>query len=466
MLALTLAVLVLRASQLRQSLYGDEIWTYGDIVGHGLGRMIHDVYTGPENSPPLFFVLSWLSSKLGHPLVSIRLPSLLLGAGTIPLLYLVGREALDRRAGLLAAAILGLSPFSLYYGIEARSYATMAFCIVLSTFALLRAVRSGRRRWWLVYAAAAAAAAYSHYTAVFALAVQGLWSLWACRDRVREPLLANALVVLLYLPWLGHIRGKSLDVIGALRPLTAGNVTSDLLSVVPGYPYAGLHLVPTTVGLIAILAPAVAGLVWWLRALAAQSGRVLDKGRQALLSPGGLVMTMAIATPVGLLVYSILKTDLWLSRGLYASVPYICLALAACCLALPRPARAASVVVLLAVLIFATARTISPDYVRTPWRDVARYLDRVAGPRDPVISYGIFAGPGTAIEFGRPHPVYPAAASEWQLGGPGTTTWLMLDDRFDAAVHLPTPHPAGFQLVARRHYRGLLPITVLGFRRR
>ena len=58
------------------------------------------------------------------------------------------------------------------------------FFIVLSTLALLRAVRPGASRaWWGIYALAAAGAAYSHYTAIFVLAGQAIWSLWLARDR-------------------------------------------------------------------------------------------------------------------------------------------------------------------------------------------------------------------------------------------------------------------------------------------
>src|ERR1700759_3722294 len=192
--ALTLATFLLRLSQMHQSLFGDEVWTYQDIPGRGLLGVIRNVHTGAENSPPLFFVLAWLSAKLGDPSIWIRVPSLVLGTLTIPLIYALGRETVGRVPGLVAAAVVGASPFSVYYGIEARPYATMAFFVALSTWALVRAVRSGAVGWWGLYAVAAAGAVSSHYTSVFVLAVQGAWGLWASRPRLRMPLAANALV--------------------------------------------------------------------------------------------------------------------------------------------------------------------------------------------------------------------------------------------------------------------------------
>lgn len=56
---LTLVALALRATQLNQSLFGDELFTYDLVHGHGLLGVIRDVRTGVEDNPPLFYVLAW-----------------------------------------------------------------------------------------------------------------------------------------------------------------------------------------------------------------------------------------------------------------------------------------------------------------------------------------------------------------------------------------------------------------------
>jgi hypothetical protein len=130
---------------MHQSLLGDEVWTYQDIAGRSLLSVLRNLHTGAENSPPLFFVLAWFSAKLGDPTIWIRLPSLILGTATLPLIYLLGRETVGRTAGWIGAAVVAASPFSTYYGIEARAYATMAFFVTLSTLALVIAVRTSSR---------------------------------------------------------------------------------------------------------------------------------------------------------------------------------------------------------------------------------------------------------------------------------------------------------------------------------
>src|SRR5437588_1842570 len=130
---LTAGAFALRLSQLNQSLFGDEVLAYHEVVGHSLGGVIRGVRTGLESSPPLVFVLAWASARLGDPTIWIRLPSLILGTATIPIVYLLGRGSVRRVPGALGAAVVAVSPFSLYYGVEARPYATLAFCCALST---------------------------------------------------------------------------------------------------------------------------------------------------------------------------------------------------------------------------------------------------------------------------------------------------------------------------------------------
>ena len=58
--------------------------------------------------------------------VWLRVPSLVLSTATVPPVYAFGRATLGHSAGLVRAALIALSPFALYYAIEARPYASVA----------------------------------------------------------------------------------------------------------------------------------------------------------------------------------------------------------------------------------------------------------------------------------------------------------------------------------------------------
>jgi mannosyltransferase len=186
--ALTLGGLLLRLPAVGQGLDGDEFFTYTQTVDRSLGDVLG---ADQENNPPLYYVLAWAGAKLGDPTVSIRLPSLLLGTASIPVVYALGARTVGRTAGLVGAAVIALSPFSAFYGIEARSYATLVFFSALATLSLVTALDTGRRRWWALYALSSAGVLYTHYLGAFVLLAQAAWSVWAHRRRLRPLLLAN-----------------------------------------------------------------------------------------------------------------------------------------------------------------------------------------------------------------------------------------------------------------------------------
>ncbi|MFL5861280.1 MAG: hypothetical protein ACJ780_10930 [Solirubrobacteraceae bacterium] len=110
-----------------------------------------------------------------------------------------------------------------------------------------------------------------------------------------------------------------------------------------------------------------------------------------------------MVTPLGMLLYSLGFTDLWLPRGLYASVPAAALVLATLLWAIPRPWRFAAVAVVAGTLVFGTIRAASPTWRRPPTRQAAAFLDREAQPRDPLAFESFLGAPAIAAQIHRYH---------------------------------------------------------------
>ena len=199
--ALTLLALVLRWSPLQVSLHDDELFLYAIVKDHSLGEVLSIVHD-TEKTPPLGFVLSWLFAHGDDLTIPLRIPSLVAGIASVPLVYLLGRRTVGRAAATVAAAWFAISPFQIYYATGARAYAEVAALVILATLALLLALEQRRLRWWALYVVAAVAAIYSHYIAALVLAPQAAWALWTHRETARDQLLANAAVVVAFLPWL------------------------------------------------------------------------------------------------------------------------------------------------------------------------------------------------------------------------------------------------------------------------
>ena len=63
--AITVVGLLLRLPSFNSSLFGDEISTYFIVTGHSLGRVLQLVHSNQETSPPLYFILAWITKGLG-----------------------------------------------------------------------------------------------------------------------------------------------------------------------------------------------------------------------------------------------------------------------------------------------------------------------------------------------------------------------------------------------------------------
>lgn len=80
---------------------------------------------------------------------ALRLPGAVLGAASVWLAFLVGRRAFGPAAGTLAAVLLALHGFHLFWSQVARMYVAGAFWGLLSAVLLLAFVHGERRRGWI-----------------------------------------------------------------------------------------------------------------------------------------------------------------------------------------------------------------------------------------------------------------------------------------------------------------------------
>jgi hypothetical protein len=68
----------------------------------------------------------------------------LFGAGTIPIIYLIGKRMSGTVMGLAAAVLLAFSPFNIYYAQETRMYTCLTFNAAVAIYALVRLLTDSR----------------------------------------------------------------------------------------------------------------------------------------------------------------------------------------------------------------------------------------------------------------------------------------------------------------------------------
>lgn len=179
-----------------------------------------------------------------------------------------------------------------------------------------------------------------------------------------------------------------------------------------------------------------------------------------------MICALAAAAPVGVALYSLVGTDIWDARDLYASVPAAALLLGALIAAIPLNLRWLAAAAVFATLVAGAARAISPTYSRPPFRAAAHYLDQIAAPRDPIIMYPSFLGLNGVlpVELQKPHVIVYGAPKRWPTAPAGGLAVAILDGTIAELRRGWLPRPSGYVLSSHRQYRGALPFVLLIYR--
>ncbi len=233
--ALLLSVLVAVAAYLRLR-YAQDIHLYVDEFGTLLA-----VRSILERGLPIlpsgtFYSHGLLFSYLDALFVSLlrfgetvaRLPSVFIGALTVPLVYLAGKRLFSSGVGWIAAGALAVDPEAIVWGGRARMYSLLQALILLATvFLVLGAIVGDRVRYRVLGAICIVAAIFTHpEAALFVLPVVMAvlllrgprWILKA--DVILEAILISLALVGVYLMNKWGQAGL-LETMGAERPFVA-----------------------------------------------------------------------------------------------------------------------------------------------------------------------------------------------------------------------------------------------------
>lgn len=161
----------------------------------------------PEHAP-LYFILArfWLGF-FGSSIAALRSLSVIFSLLALPCLYWLCWELFrSPLIGGLAVAFFSVSPFFVAYAQEARPYSLWTLTILISSAALLRAIRLDRVSNWVFYTLTLI---FGFYTSLLSLLVafsQGLYiKLVAQFDNTKiwkKHLIALILSLIVFLPWI------------------------------------------------------------------------------------------------------------------------------------------------------------------------------------------------------------------------------------------------------------------------
>jgi 4-amino-4-deoxy-L-arabinose transferase-like glycosyltransferase len=352
--ALTVAGAAIRFATLdRQSFWFDELVTVR-LVRRSFGGMLSTI-PHSEATPYLYYVLAWPWARVfGAGEVGLRSLSALAGTATVPVVYAAGATLCSRAVGLVAAALVSVEPFLVWYSQEARSYALLTFFAALGFLFFARALRGGRAdvAGWAVASALALA---THYFAVFLVAPEAAWLILRGRER-RSATVASLVplaVFAAHVPLMLEQRSSGASSARSALSSRASGVPKDLTV---GYRFP-LELAGSVVASVLL----AVGFVL--------IARTRGRQRQGALVAGGLAL-VATAVPYLLAVGG---ADYLAARNLVAVVVPAAVCVAAG-FATSRPAVIAGAGLCIVFLAITLAVSFDAAYGRTDWRGAAHAL--------------------------------------------------------------------------------------------
>lgn len=169
--AVTVLAMVLRIIDLgAKSVWSDEAFSIylAKQNWHSFGHVI----TTAEANMSLYYLLlrGWID--FSDAAQWVRLLSALMSAAAVPVIYCIGKEVFSQRAGILAALLLAINPFTIRYAQEARSYSVFVLLASLSFLAFLHGLRRPSGLWGVCYVLSTTLALYAHFFSALVVLVQ------------------------------------------------------------------------------------------------------------------------------------------------------------------------------------------------------------------------------------------------------------------------------------------------------
>jgi mannosyltransferase len=270
-----------------QSLWRDE----ADAIRFALVPLpdMLKTFSQPGFNGPLYFLLlrGWIDLA-GQSEFAIRFPSLLFGVISLALIYSLGTRLFSRPIGLIAATLLAVSGYHVWYSQEAKMYTLIAALALAAIYCLRRGLEDGQARCWSSVVVCTSLAVYAHILAALLIPVEMLlavawWPRTARRHRRRltPALISFAVLSVPYLPlavWQlplifqpgetgfnQYTLGQMLNVLNGAYTRGILNSLDDTWAVI----VAGLAVALVLLGVLTRLsknnrAPSAAGLAIWL----------------------------------------------------------------------------------------------------------------------------------------------------------------------------------------------------------
>jgi uncharacterized membrane protein len=203
--AITVVAFLVRLCFLSQPMKYDESVTYMYFASKPLSAALAE-YSAPNNHLFHTLLVHWACQLLGNKPWMIRLPAFIAGVLVVPASYLAARVLYNKRAALLAAALVASSSYLVEYSANARGYSMICLFFMLLLALAAYIIRTWSPGVWLPFAVLSVMGFYTIPIMLYPFALIVVWiflsilfqaPVSSCRARWLDLVSVLAIVVLL-----------------------------------------------------------------------------------------------------------------------------------------------------------------------------------------------------------------------------------------------------------------------------
>jgi uncharacterized membrane protein len=181
----------------------------------------------PEHPPLYYLTLRLWAQLFGDSVATIRSFSVFISLLAFPCIYWLCMELFQSPlTAWMSMALIAVSPFHVLYAQEAREYSLWIVTILLSSAALLRALRVPTKLSWIIYAVTVSLALYTYPFSLYVFIGQGIYVVVNERFQLNQKVIGYLLGfiagIISFTPWIFVIITKYPEIKERMSWLKAG----------------------------------------------------------------------------------------------------------------------------------------------------------------------------------------------------------------------------------------------------
>lgn len=183
--------------------------------------------------PPLYFALMKILFQLfGYTTFVARAFSAVIGVAGVYAIYLLGKEINNKNTGLIAALLLAINSFHIYYSQEVRMYALLLLFTILSYYRLVLFLKNNSYKNALLYGLFTGFMLLTQFFGLFVLASQLVFLLYVFIKKeksskilfFKQLLISGIVIVISFLPALTIFIETTKKKYSAIQPTTLDTI--------------------------------------------------------------------------------------------------------------------------------------------------------------------------------------------------------------------------------------------------